>query len=135
MDSFGYKCEDETAAQSCTEKGTQSWRAILSFLASFVKTFDYGIMGSFEESDYKIDAAITWLATVDHILLCLLIPVITLNAIIALLGDSYAEVQENKVSARNMATARLILEYMRTLPQRIRQSIEYKSRFVYQIEE
>ncbi len=93
---------------------------------SFLSTFELTIMGSYEnailyESNDIVLAAIVFVIAVTVIL------VVALNALIALLGDSYARVQENLTANRRWEQAELIVEYLAMIPQSQRQKIEHNN--------
>jgi hypothetical protein len=63
--------------------------------------------------------------------LVVVVSVVVLNALIALLGDSYSRVQEKSTANKNMERAKLIVEYLCLLPRSTRQSIEDKTRYIH----
>ena len=92
--------------------------------------FNMGIMGDFD-TDHFDDSVSPWTSRVCFILLVVVVTVIALNALIALLGDSYSQIQENMVANRNFERAKVIVEYLSLLPKNYRDRIEKEVRFLY----
>jgi WD40 repeat protein len=97
---------------------------------SFLSTFELTILGSYDQSvlsgsDYSFLSILTFLVAV----LCVL--VVTLNALIAVLSDSYARVQENAVANRRKERAELVVEYLSILPTRYRRKIEEQTQYFH----
>lgn len=136
--SFKWTCtggidDDET---QCEKDPGRARQALYSFFVAFLKTFNIGIMGDFDSSDYSSSGStVPWLANLNHVLVCLAVPVVSLNALIALLGDSYESIQENIVATKRMAQARLIVEFMSAMIPSMIERIEKDSQYFYEIRE
>lgn len=97
---------------------------------SFLSTFELTILGTYDEgvlsaSDYSFLAIVIFLVAV----LCVL--VVTLNALIAVLSDSYARVQENAIANRRKERAELVVEYLSILPTGQRRRIEQETKYFH----
>jgi WD40 repeat protein len=97
---------------------------------SFLSTFALTIIGTFDEgvlnsSDYSFLSILTFVVAV----LCVL--VVALNALIAVLSDSYARVQENAVANRRKERAELVVEYLSILPTAHRRRIEQETMYFH----
>lgn len=93
---------------------------------SFLSTFEMTITGSYDpvllfESPYPALAVVTFVLAITCIL------IIVLNALISVLADSYARVQESAVANRRREMASLIVEYLLLLTPRKRRQIEEKT--------
>ena len=80
-------------------------------LKSFYTTFVMGMLGDFDTNGFASTAA-PWLTMFIFTVVMLFTLVVGLNAIIAILGDSYDRVMDEKVSAANRQKAQLIVDYM-----------------------
>jgi WD40 repeat protein len=94
-----------------------------SLRRALLSTFELTVMGSYDtmilfETQYTVIAVITFIMAVTCIV------VVVLNALISILSDSYAKVQEHAVANRRREIASLIVEYMTLLPRWRRQQIE-----------
>lgn len=94
-----------------------------SLRRALLSTFELTVMGSYDtmiifETKYTAIAVITFIMAVTCIV------VVVLNALISILSDSYAKVQEHAVANRRREIASLIVEYMTLLPRWRRQQIE-----------
>merc|ERR1711907_663876 len=81
----------------------------------------------FESADYPIFAKIL------HVMMCMFVPVIALNALIALLSDSFDRVQQKYVEEKNYDRAQTIVEYMQVLPTSLRTKIADKNRYFHRL--
>lgn len=103
-----------------SETGDEAFGSLRRALLS---TFELTVMGSYDtmilfETQYTAIAVITFIMAVTCIV------VVVLNALISILSDSYAKVQEHAVANRRREIASLIVEYMTLLPKWRRQQIE-----------
>ena len=89
------------------------------FLMSVLGDFDAGAFDDVEHAN---------LSKVFFTIMMVGITVVALNAIIALLGDSYASVKENKNANMRSERANLILEHLLVMPRSKRKDIEKKTR-------
>jgi Ion transport protein len=94
-----------------------------SLRRSFLSTFELTVMGSYDpmilfETQHTVVAVITFILAITCVV------VVALNALISILSDSYARVQENAVANRRREIASLIVEYMSILPPWRRRQIE-----------
>ena len=101
-----------------------------SLRRSFLSTFELVTTGSYEPSmlygaEWNVLAALTFVLAVTCVL------VIALNALISILADSYARVQENAVANRRKEQAGLIVEYMTLLPAKSRRQLEDRIRWFH----
>ena len=85
-----------------------------SFATPFITTFNMGFFGDFDMSSFDTIAS-PLVGKFIFLVFMLLVSVVALNALIAILGDSAARVQETQVSTRNYELASLISEYKDTL--------------------
>lgn len=97
-----------------------------SLSRSILSTFELTIMGSYEngilyEAKEKVMVAIVFVTAVTVVL------VVALNALIAVLGDSYARVQENLTANRRREQAELIVEYLAMITESQRRKIEHNN--------
>jgi Ion transport protein len=97
---------------------------------SLLSTFELTILGSYDEgvlngSDYSFLAILVFVAAVLSVL------VVALNALIAVLSDSYARVQENAVANRRKERAELVVEYLSILPTMHRRRIENDTKYFH----
>jgi len=89
-----------------------------TFLSSFIAlldTFNMGIQGDFEffnQKDFGRIQNISILTMLFYIIFTLLVNVIALNALIALLGDSFDKVMDSKDLKSRKVKAELIVEYL-----------------------
>ena len=97
---------------------------------SFLSTFELTVLGSYSSgvlgsSQYTPLAVVTFIVAVVSVL------VVALNALIAVLADSYAQVQEKAVANRRKERAELIVEYLSILPPPKRRDIERNTRYFH----
>jgi len=88
------------------------------------------ILGSYDpvllyEANYKVLAALTFILAVTCVL------VVALNALISILADSYAKVQENSVANRRRERASLVVEYMTLFPRWYLKKVENRSKWFH----
>jgi hypothetical protein len=107
--------------------GDESWS---SLRRAFLSTFELTITGSYDstwlyDSEYRVLAVFTFILAVTCVL------VVALNALISILADSYAKVQENAVANRRRELATLVVEYMSLLPPWKRRQIEKEARWFH----
>lgn len=107
-----------------------SAEAFGSLRRSFLSTFELTIIGSYEP-DLLYDADGNALAIFTFILAVTCCLVVTLNALISLLSDSYARIMESATANRRKERAGLIVEYMSLLPPRQRLDIENQSQWFH----
>jgi WD40 repeat protein len=93
---------------------------------SFLSTFQMTLTSQYDadvifEAEHHILAAIVFVMAITGVL------VVALNALISILADSYARVQQNAVANRRREVAALIVEYMSLLPHQKRRDIEKKT--------
>ena len=104
--------------------------AYQSLRRSFLSTFELTIIGSYEP-DLLYQARSPALAIVVFIAAVTCVLVVVLNALISVLADSYARVQQDAVANRRREQAELIVEYMSLLPPSSRRSIERNSQWFH----
>lgn len=89
-----------------------------------------GIMGDFDTDHF--DASLSpWTTRLCFVLLVSVVTVNALNALIAPLGDSYSQIQENMRANRNFVRAKVIVEFMSLFSESYRQRIEKEARYLY----
>ena len=101
-----------------------------SLRRSFLSTFELTITGSYDPM-LLFEAKYTVLAVVLFILAITCVLVVALNALISILADSFAKVQENAVANRRKEQAALIVEYMMLLPPWKRRKIEWDTKWFH----
>jgi WD40 repeat protein len=101
-----------------------------SLRRSFLSTFELTITGSYDPS-LLFEARYTVVAIITFILAITCVLVVALNALISILGDSYARVQQNAVANRRRELASLVVEYMSLLPPWKRRQIEKQTRWFH----
>ena len=74
-----------------------------------------------------------WLSQLFFVCIMVSVSVVALNALIALLGDSFEKVQDSKQSKENQLRARLIVEYLSTLAPKARLAVELKTCWAHQL--
>ena len=106
-----------------------------SLRKSFLSTFEITILGTYETSvlyDQGGDnIPFRALATFTFILAVTCVFVVCLNALISILADSYAKVQEHAAANRLNERAALIVEYLTLLPSWYRRKIEQRTRWFH----
>jgi len=101
-----------------------------SLRRSFLSTFELTILGSYDP-DLLNGGSNSFLAALIFVLAVTCVLVVALNALISVLADSYARVQEHATANRRKERAELIVEYMTLLPRwKIRQ-IEQETRYFH----
>mmetsp|Transcript_5230 Transcript_5230/g.9965 ORF Transcript_5230/g.9965 Transcript_5230/m.9965 type:complete len:1602 (+) Transcript_5230:107-4912(+) len=100
-------------------------RAILS-------TFELTIMGSYDPS-ILYDGTEIFLVSIVFVVAVTVILVVALNALIAVLGDSFSRVQEKVAATRQRERAELIVEYMSMMPLNHRKRIEVKNLYFHSL--
>lgn len=97
---------------------------------SFISTFELTILGSYEPAMfYENDH--TTLSLIMFVIAVTIVLVIALNALIAVLGDSFSRVQENVTANRRRERAELIVEYLSMMPTRQRKKIEQNNQYFH----
>lgn len=101
-----------------------------SLAKSLLSTFELAILGSYESSMvYESNDAI--LSAIVFVIAVTVILVVALNALIAVLGDSFSRVQENVVANRRRERAELIVEYLSLMPTSQRKKIESNNQYFH----
>jgi len=80
-----------------------------------MNAFVLGVFGDVELTTFEDDMRAPTVARILFIVFMVLVGVVSLNALIAFLGDSYAKVQERQVEATLTLKAGLIVEYYNAL--------------------
>ena len=89
----------------------------------FLSTFEMTILGVYDPS-LLADSTHTAMAAFVFVLAATCILIVCLNALISILADSFAKVQEHAAANRRREQAALIVEYMTILPHGRRRKIE-----------
>lgn len=97
---------------------------------SLLSTFQLTLTSQYDtdtitDAEYQVLAVTTFVMAVTGVL------VIALNALISVLADSYARVQQNAVANRRKEVAALIVEYMSLLTPRKRHEIEQETKWFH----
>ena len=97
---------------------------------SLLSTFELTILGSYEPSMmYRASDAV--LAIIVFVIAVTVVMVVALNALIAVLGDSFSRVQENVTANRRRERAELIVEYLSMMPDWQRKKIEESNQYFH----
>jgi len=91
-------------------------------------------MAGYDSSEYNsVGASVLWLCWVAHVLLCILLPVVALNALIAILGDSFDRVQDSSIYEKRLAKLNMSIEYLDALTTRERTTVTESSRYFLKV--
>lgn len=95
-------------------------------------SFSMGLLGAFSTDSFDQTASplYTWLVFVSFMLALM---VVALNALIALLGDTYARVQGQAQATRNAQLAQLLIEYFDIIGESARTRIEQQTLWSHQL--
>ena len=107
-------------------------KGLSSFKDALLTMYDVGIFGAFSVAGFG-DTAFPPLAAFVFCFYMLLIMVVALNALIAILGDSFDRAQENKLVNRNRQRAELMIEYLDVMGAEKRRAIEDECRWIHQL--
>jgi hypothetical protein len=88
------------------------------------------LLGSYDPA-LLFEAKYSVLAIAIFILAITTVLVVALNALISILADSYARVQEDATANRRKETAELVVEYLQLLPPWRRRKIEKESKWFH----
>ena len=97
------------------------------FTESLFHVFTMSVLGDFDTGLFD-DVQHSTLSKVMFIILMVGVAVVSLNAVIALLGDSYAEVNENKNATMRGERANLIIEHLLLMTTEKRRAVEKRMR-------
>lgn len=97
---------------------------------SLLSTFELTIMGSYEPS-LMYSSSDVLLAVIVFAIAVTVVMVVALNALIAVLGDSFSRVQENVTANRRRERAELIVEYLSMMPTWQRKRIEQSNQYFH----
>lgn len=97
---------------------------------SLLSTFELAILGAYDSAIFD-KSRFSFLAVLTFVLAVTVVLVVALNALIAVLGDSYSRVQEHSTANRRKEKAELIVEYLSLIPARKRQMIESNSKYFH----
>jgi hypothetical protein len=97
---------------------------------SILSTFELTIIGSYEPG-ILYDADNTFLVSIVFVIAVTVVLVVALNALIAVLGDSFSRVQENVVATRQRERAELCVEYLSMMPLAHRKRIEDNNQYFH----
>eukprot|EP00934_Nitzschia_sp_Nitz4_P009346 Nitzschia sp. Nitz4//scaffold208_size52459//21883//26692//NITZ4_006812-RA/size52459-snap-gene-0.6-mRNA-1//-1//CDS//3329541657//9336//frame0 len=116
--------EDSELVQVCGDNPYGSLRR------SILSTFELTVLGTYEtsmllESEHLVLSIFVFVLAVTCVL------VVALNALISLLADSYARVQEDATANKRKEKAELIVEYLALLPKYYRKRIEKNTRYFH----
>lgn len=95
--------------------------------ASLLNVFMAGILGDFDMDSFE-NATDPALLLALFIVFLIVVSVVMLNALIALLGESFAKMQEKAVAENMMQRALLTLEVYQILPDFVRRKIDDECR-------
>jgi len=105
-----------------------------SLKRAFLSTFELTLTGTYDTA-LLVSAEYTILSSIIFILAITCVLVVALNALISILGDSYARVQKNAIANRRRERAALIVEYMILLPEWKRKSVEENAKWFHSLME
>lgn len=97
---------------------------------SLLSTFELTIIGTYDEG-VLYDTKGSFLSSLTFVLAVTVVLVVALNALIAVLGDSFSRVQENVTANRRRERAEMIVEYLSMMPSRKRKSIEKNNQYFH----
>jgi WD40 repeat protein len=103
-----------------------------SLRRSLLSTFQLTLTSEYDATTIS-DAENQVLAVATFVLAVTVVLVVALNALISILADSYARVQQNAVANRRKEVAALIVEYMSLLTPRKRNEIEHKTKWFHKL--
>ena len=101
-----------------------------SFGRSLLSTFELAVLGVYDPA-ILYDGQFRILSVLFFVLAVMCVIVIALNALIAVLSDSYARVQENATANRRRERAELIVEYLCIMSKRRRRKIEKMTKYFH----
>uniref|UniRef100_A0A7S4HP16 Ion transport domain-containing protein n=2 Tax=Odontella aurita TaxID=265563 RepID=A0A7S4HP16_9STRA len=116
--------ENEDAVEDCNRDpfGDLSVSLLSTFELAVVGAYD---PGWFEASRNTVLAGLAFVTAITVVL------VVALNALIAVLGDSYSRVQENERANRRRERAELIIEYLSLMPSKKRKQIQHDTKYFH----
>jgi hypothetical protein len=109
------------------ESGDESYGTLRR---SFLSTFEMTILGSYDPT-LLFQAKYSVLSILAFILAVTCVLVVALNALISILADSYARVQEHATANRRKEQAELVVEYLQLLPPWKRRQIEKETKWFH----
>ena len=112
--------------------GGGSLRALGGFFTALLTTFDIAILGNFSPGSFQL-SAVFWLSQLVFVVMMMGIMVVALNALIALLGDSFERVQDSKAAKTSQLRAQFVVEYLSTLPEGRRSAIERAAMWTHEL--
>ena len=101
-----------------------------SLSQSMLSTFELAILGSYEPSILR-DSRDEVLAGMTFVIAVTVVLVVALNALIAVLGDSFSRVQQNATANRRRERAELIVGYLAMMPRKRRSMIENNTNYFH----
>jgi WD40 repeat protein len=115
------------------------------FIDSILATYDMSVNGNFEQSMndiYKVvedgddgeECKNRLLSKFLVMLLIFIVTIVALNALIALLGDSYSRIQERSTANMRKERALTVVEYLDLMPAFVRVGIEKRTRYFHKLE-
>ena len=118
---FVYRQADPTS-DAPAPYGTMSRSIWNVFEMSILGSFDTGIFDSSKHGN---------ISRFMFFIMEIYISLVSLNALIALLGDSYGNVQQNQNANKRYEKVQLIIEYLAVMPAAELEKMEKKSRIFY----
>jgi len=112
--------------------GGGSLHALGGFFTALLTTFDIAILGNFSPGSFQLSTA-PWLSQLVFVVMMMGIMVVALNALIALLGDSFERVQDSKAAKTSRLRAQFVVEYLSMLPEGRRSAIERATMWTHQL--
>lgn len=97
--------------------------ATATFQKAMLQVFNMGILGDFAVGGYSESAA-PWFTFVLYIMYMVAVGLVALNAVIALLGDSFEAVQDRIAAELNILRANLMVDYLDALPTKNGQGVK-----------
>lgn len=97
---------------------------------ALLSTFQLAILGAYDQELFE-NSNFYHFASVVFVLAVTVCLVVCLNALVAILSDSYSRVQEHATANRRKEKAELIVEYLILLPKWKRRQIEKQTRYFH----
>ena len=115
-----------------TALGLRKSSPVSRFFYALLTMFNMGILGNFSTEGFASSANQEW-TTILFIIYMVLVMVVALNAVIAVLGDSFEKVQERKTAEQNRERAGLIIEYYDTMSVKQRNDLEIETTWTHSL--
>lgn len=101
-----------------------------NLLVALISTFEMTLLGSYD-ADFHTQGTYWFLSVITFVLAITVVLVVALNALIAVLSDSYSRVQQNATANLRREKAAIIVEYLMLLPKKKLEKIEANSLYFH----